>query len=229
MSVRTRPAEQSAPEQDQRAASRRTAKRRAISVLGAFVFVTSVLLIAVVLALPLILARTRPAGVYSTSTSLVDAAPAAVEPTSGVTSTSDGTTANDHQAEVVAQDAAPPELPAASPPAAAAIAVAAPAPQSPPGAATDQSAADVAAAVAGAAVGTTGGGSKGTITIETFGFDFGDPPPGCKFVADVRNIDVPGLLQSETGLMPSVIYRVLAVPAAQAWLNTFAIDRKRHV
>jgi hypothetical protein len=60
--------------------------------------------------------------------------------------------------------------------------------------------------------------SRGTITIATFGYSFAGPPDGCAYVADVRNIDVGGFSQDETGLMTSVRERVMAVPAAQEWL-----------
>ena len=59
---------------------------------------------------------------------------------------------------------------------------------------------------------------RGTITIETFGYSFAGPPDGCAYVADVRNIDAGSFSQDETGLMPSVRERVMAVPAAQEWL-----------
>lgn len=82
------------------------------------------------------------------------------------------------------------------------------------------SAAKVAAApAAAAAAGSSSSQARGAITIVTFGYDFGGPPSGCKFVADVRNIDAGSFLQSETGLMPAVRERIMATSAAQAWLS----------
>ena len=63
--------------------------------------------------------------------------------------------------------------------------------------------------------------SRGTITIETFGYSFGEAPTGSAFVADVRNIDAGTFVQTETGLMPSVRDRVMATSAAQTWLQRF--------
>lgn len=57
------------------------------------------------------------------------------------------------------------------------------------------------------------------ITIETFGYSFAGPPSGCKFVADVRNINAGTFTQSENGLMASVRKRVMATAAAKAWHN----------
>ena len=62
--------------------------------------------------------------------------------------------------------------------------------------------------------------SKGTVTVETFGYSFAGPPSGSKLVADVRNIQAGDFKQSETGLMESVRARVMAVQAAKTWLNT---------
>lgn len=62
--------------------------------------------------------------------------------------------------------------------------------------------------------------SRGTITIETFGYSFAGPPKGCKYVADVRNIQAGNFSQNETGLMASVRKRVMAAPAAKVWLQT---------
>ena len=75
------------------------------------------------------------------------------------------------------------------------------------------------ASLAGAAAGSSSPRSRGTITIETFGYGFGEPADGFKYVADVRNIDVSGFTQAETGLMPSVRDRVMAVSTAQEWLG----------
>lgn len=61
------------------------------------------------------------------------------------------------------------------------------------------------------------GASLGTITIETFGYDYGPAPSGCTYVADVRNIDAGNFPASVTGLMASVRDRVMATPAAQKW------------
>lgn len=63
--------------------------------------------------------------------------------------------------------------------------------------------------------------SKGVITIETYGYSFGPAPPGCRFNADVRNIDAGTFSQSETGLMASVRKRVMATAAAQKWHTVF--------
>ena len=57
-----------------------------------------------------------------------------------------------------------------------------------------------------------------TVTIESFGYDFGGPPAGSRLVADVRNIDAGNFTQQETGLMPSVRARVMATSAARTWL-----------
>lgn len=62
--------------------------------------------------------------------------------------------------------------------------------------------------------------SKGTITIETFGYDFGGPPKGSKFVADVRNIQAGNFTQSQSGLQADVRKRVMATAAAKKWHNT---------
>jgi hypothetical protein len=62
-------------------------------------------------------------------------------------------------------------------------------------------------------------GKNGTVTIETFGYDFGGPPASARFVADVRNIQAGSFSQSETGLMASVRARVMATSAAQHWLS----------
>jgi len=59
--------------------------------------------------------------------------------------------------------------------------------------------------------------SKGTITIVTFGYSFAGPPSGCKYVADVRNIQAGSFSPDENGLMASVRKRVMAAPQAQAW------------
>ena len=66
--------------------------------------------------------------------------------------------------------------------------------------------------------------TRGTITIETFGYLFDGPPEECRFVADVRNINVDGFTQADTGLMQWVRDRVMATSEAQAWL---AIMRTR--
>jgi hypothetical protein len=89
--------------------------------------------------------------------------------------------------------------------------IARPAPSSAPPAA---SAARTSAAAAGPA-------SRGTVTIVTFGYSFGDAPAGSRFVADVRNIDAGAFSQDETGLMQSVRDRVMATTAAKNWLETF--------
>ena len=68
-------------------------------------------------------------------------------------------------------------------------------------------------------VGGSSGDARGAITIITFGYDFGGPPAGCRFVADVRNIDAGDFAQDETGLMPAVMARVMATSAAQTWLT----------
>jgi len=78
----------------------------------------------------------------------------------------------------------------------------------------------VVAAAAASAAAAAKPKSPGTVTIVTFGYSFGDPPSGSKFVADVQNIESPNFSQFETGLSPSVRDRVMAVPAAQAWLQT---------
>jgi len=59
--------------------------------------------------------------------------------------------------------------------------------------------------------------SAGVITIETFGYSFAGPPSGCKFVADVRNINAGNFSQNENGLMASVRNRVMATAAAKKW------------
>jgi len=76
------------------------------------------------------------------------------------------------------------------------------------------------ASAGGSVAGVAKSQSRGTITIETFGYSFGGAPGGSKFVADVRNIPVDGFnfQQSENGLMPSVRDRVMSVPEAQTWL-----------
>ncbi len=79
----------------------------------------------------------------------------------------------------------------------------------------------VSVAAVAAAAGPVGLRTRGTITIETFGYSFGPAPGGCAFVADVRNIDAGKFVQTETGLMPSVRERVMATGAAQKWLAVF--------
>ena len=61
--------------------------------------------------------------------------------------------------------------------------------------------------------------ARGTVTIETFGYSFGGPPDGARFVADVRNVEVSGFGPTENGLMPYVRERVMATSAAQEWLS----------
>jgi hypothetical protein len=61
--------------------------------------------------------------------------------------------------------------------------------------------------------------TRGTITIETFGYSFGGPPKEARFVADVRNIEAGRFVQTETGLMPYVRDRVMASSAAREWLS----------
>ena len=80
-----------------------------------------------------------------------------------------------------------------------------------------KSAGGAGAALAAASVAAHRG--HGTITVETFGYDFGPAPAGSKFVADVRNIDAGDFAQSENGLMASVRARVMATSAAQMWLS----------
>jgi len=80
------------------------------------------------------------------------------------------------------------------------------------------------ALLAAAAAGSSSPRTRGTITIETFGYLFDGPPEGCRFVADVRNINVDGFTQADTGLMQWVRDRVMATSEAQAWL---AIMRTR--
>jgi hypothetical protein len=80
------------------------------------------------------------------------------------------------------------------------------------------SAADAAAK---AALGSSTPVGKGTITIETFGYSFGGPPEGSRFVADVRNIEAGPFSPYETGLMEYVRARVMTSPAAEEWLSVF--------
>jgi UPF0042 nucleotide-binding protein len=63
--------------------------------------------------------------------------------------------------------------------------------------------------------------TRGTITVETFGYDFGPPPSRARFVADVRDIVAGPFTKSQTGLDASVSQQVLATSAAQAWLDVF--------
>ena len=59
----------------------------------------------------------------------------------------------------------------------------------------------------------------GLITVETFGFSYGPPPGGCRFVADVRNIHAGSF--TGTGLWPSVQRQVMATRAAKTWEHVF--------
>jgi hypothetical protein len=168
-----------------------------------------------VFAIPLVLATNGPsADVYATSTSLSDAVPVAAETTpaaSNVDPTGDIAAAN--AAAANAADA-PPAL-AADPSGAPAAVTAAPAGKvpEPPAAAAGIAAAPAAASPSRSA--------KGTITIVTFGYDFGPAPSGSRFVANVRNIDAGTFPQTVTGLMPDVANQILATAAAQEWLAVF--------
>lgn len=64
------------------------------------------------------------------------------------------------------------------------------------------------------------------VTIESFGFKWGEPNPEAEWVADVRDInsDVYAGLENLTGLDSSLREKVLATPAAQAWLRKFEFD-----
>ena len=75
----------------------------------------------------------------------------------------------------------------------------------------------LAASSAGKGESITKRRSRGTITIETFGFSFADAPGGSERVADVRNVPADGFTQDETGLMLSVRERVMATSEAQTW------------
>jgi len=63
--------------------------------------------------------------------------------------------------------------------------------------------------------------ATGTITIETFGYKFGRPPKGCKFIANVRNVKAGPFSPRQNGLMPSVRKRVMATKAAKRWHQVF--------
>lgn len=195
-------------------AAEHAARRRVLSVLGALAFVFAVLGILAGMTVPLFLASGNPqSNAYATSSSIGDAPPVAVEATPAAAETTDTAAQGDPQAEVVdAQSAEPPVTPGD------------PSGGQPTAAAAQGAASAAAAAAAAATAGSSGGGSKGTVTIITFGYDFGSPPSDCKFVADVRDIDAGSFSQSETGLMPSVIARVMATGAAQAWFNVFQTE-----
>lgn len=63
--------------------------------------------------------------------------------------------------------------------------------------------------------------AKGTITIVTFGYKFGRAPKGCRFLADVRNINAGTFSPRQNGLMASVRNRVMRTAAAKRWHRLF--------
>ena len=202
----------------------RSVSRWLVPALMVFAFVCVLLGTAAGLALPIMFsANDGPsARVYATSTTLADAAPIPAQAASATVASDAAGETQDGKAEVVDTADAPPQLAADSQPDRQADVVAvAPAP-APATAAPSHQAAVVTASSAAAVPSKPN--SKGTITVETFGYDFGDPPSGATYLADVRNIEAGTFLQSENGLMPSVIERVMATPAAQMWLITYQTE-----
>ena len=202
--------------------SERSVRRWFVPALMVFAFVCVLLGTAAGLALPIMFSSSDgpPTGAYATSTKLADTAPIPAQAASAPVASDavDGTQGG--KAEVVDNADAPPQLAAdAQPDHQADVVAVAPAPAP----ATPSHQAAVVSASSAAAV-PSKPNSKGTITIETFGYDFGDPPNGATYVADVRNIEAGDFLQSENGLMPSVIERVMATPAAQMWLITYQTE-----
>jgi len=103
------------------------------------------------------------------------------------------------------------------------VAVRQPAPKAPPIAVTPAGGGSALASAAGAAgaAGAVKLRSRGTVTIETFGYSFDGAPGGSEFTADVRNIPTEGFdfRQDENGLMPSVRERVMSTAEANTWLS----------
>lgn len=58
-----------------------------------------------------------------------------------------------------------------------------------------------------------------TLTIQTFGYDYGDPKGDYKHIADVRNISTTGLDMPRNGLSKRNYETIINKSAAKNWLS----------